>query len=409
VPRIRALLLNLGLALLSLGVLALAVELAARLQARLTAPPLPEGDPISVPHPVLGWTNARSAGQRIRRAEYDVTIRINSRGQRGPERDYEKPDGTRRVLLLGDSFAEGYYVPEEASARAVLERALGAACGPTEVLNGGTAGYSTDQELLLYRLEGRRYHPDLVVVFFFGNDLYYNTSGYGTAGRPKPCFELASHWKLVLRDRPAPEPARSGPPPAFAPKPQAWHGSMALRWLSDRTATGNPELHRKLEGWGLVEPLSLDPPREFLPFCPWGRSERWAVDDMWNRTSAILKRLKEEVEAEGGRLALLYVPYRFEANDSAWKLTQRRYRRERSWNRDGVIAPLQAACAELGIPLIDPRNGLRRAEASDRPAYFPIDGHWNEIGNAEAARALGAFVGQAWPCLGNVKTSLLVP
>ena len=35
-------------------------------------------------------------------------LKFNSRGLRGPERGYEKPAGTFRTLLLGDSFTDGY-------------------------------------------------------------------------------------------------------------------------------------------------------------------------------------------------------------------------------------------------------------------------------------------------------------
>lgn len=395
----RTVLVNVGLSAVVLVLAAAAIEAVARFTAWRELRRASESEAISRFHPLLGWSNVPGVETRIRRDEFDVVIRINSLGQRGPERGYEKPAGTRRVLILGDSFAEGYYVPEEASARAVLEGYLNkGGCGRDEVLTGGTAGYSTDQELLLYRLEGRRYRPDLVVVFFFGNDLYFNTTGIGTAARPKPYFDLASRWELLVRNSPVPEPS---PEIAFlrSRSVEPWRGSMALRFLSLRTSRGHPELHRALSRFGLVEPLSFDPPLEFLPFCSWNRTERWAVDDMWNRTSAILRALKADVESDGGRLAVLYVPYRFEVNDGAWDLTRRRYRKERTWDRDAVIKRLSAHCSFLGIPVIDPREGLRPREASPRPAYFPLDGHWNDVGHAEAARALFAFMRAILPCV----------
>ena len=41
-------------------------------------------------------------------------------------------------------------------------------------MNGGTAGYSTDQEMLFYETEGHRYQPRVVVLFFYYNDVVYN-------------------------------------------------------------------------------------------------------------------------------------------------------------------------------------------------------------------------------------------
>ena len=97
--------------------------------------------------PLLGWAKPPGSEAWLRRAEYDVHLVVNAHGLRGPDRAYAKPEGTRRILLLGDSFSEGYTVPEEATLRAVLESSLAAlGCGRWEVINGGTQGYSTDQE-----------------------------------------------------------------------------------------------------------------------------------------------------------------------------------------------------------------------------------------------------------------------
>ena len=100
------------------------------------------------------------------RREYTVEVAINSHGLRDPERGYETPAGTARILALGDSFVEGYSVSLPETATQVLESALGRAGCPAEVINGGTAGYSTDQELLFYETEGHRYKPRVVVLFF---------------------------------------------------------------------------------------------------------------------------------------------------------------------------------------------------------------------------------------------------
>ena len=210
-------------------------------------------------HPSLGWEKPPGASGWLRRPEYEVFLEVNSRGLRGPEYDYAKPPGVFRTLLLGDSFAEGYTVPEEKTVRAVLEGELNRrGCGRHEVLNGGTIGYSTDQEYLFYASEGRRYEPDVVVVLFCWNDLYFNTTGE----QGKPYFELEGE-RLVLRNSPV-APPRDGTwvrtPEARQPRIEPWKGSMALRLLSDRTANGNPRLHRLLARLGLVEPVKRQEP-----------------------------------------------------------------------------------------------------------------------------------------------------
>jgi len=170
---------------------------------------------------------------------------------------------------------------------------------------------------------------------------------------------------------------------------------MALRLLSNRTLDSNPSLHHWLARLGLVQPASLEEPRELWPYGPWHRSE---VRDMWARTTAILAALRREVESHGGRLTVLYVPVRFEVDDTAWALTRKRYRWGWRWDRSAVFNRLAAVCRDLQIPLVDPREALRQAEASGRPAYYVRDAHWNPTGNEVAAHALEALARPALAC-----------
>ena len=400
--RARSLLANAALAVAALLAGALIIEGAARAwvhaslaRARRQAPPLA----LSRYHEVLGWDKTPGAAQTVRRPEFDITLQFNSKGLRGPERDYAKPPGTRRVLILGDSFAEGYYVEEGQTVRAVLEDLLDReGCGRWEVINGGTIAYSTDQEYLFYKTEGHRYGAEAVMVLFYYNDLYYNASEVGPGGEPKPYFEV-DEGALVARNSPVPAPAKGllnrQEPGVPAPKP--WHGSIALRLLSNRTVDASPRLHRLLARLGLVEPVSPAPPKEYWPFS---RDHAREVNDMWERTHHILAALKADVEGHGARLAVLYVPVRFEVNDRVWELSRQRYRMGRRWDRNVVFERLRAVCDDLGIPLVDPRDELRRQEATGAPAYYTRDVHWTAFGNAVAAHLLEPLVRSWLPCRG---------
>src|SRR5712692_3517010 len=44
---------------------------------------------------------------RLTGPEYDIRIRLNSKGLRDVERDYAKPAGVFRILSVGDSFTMG--------------------------------------------------------------------------------------------------------------------------------------------------------------------------------------------------------------------------------------------------------------------------------------------------------------
>ena len=381
---------NLALAVASVVVACAVIEMAGRLLVRRwESQPGAIRNPMVRYHPTLGWDKPPGAEGWIRRPEYNVHLVINAHGLRGPDRPYEKPRGVHRTLLLGDSFTEGYTVAEEETVRARLEALLDAAgCATHEVINGGTAAYSTDQEYLFFLEEGARYEPDVVVVLFYYNDLVGDTPG----GLGKPSFDLVGE-SLVLRDSPVPErvPGRPVARP-FGIKP--WRGSVALRLLSDRTSGANPGLHRALARLGLVEPeVDLGPmPRELWLFGPGHRDE---VTLMWRRVRAILAALKQAAESRGARLVVFHVPARFEVDDRAWDLTRERYSMGRRWwRRERVFEDLRKACRSLGLLLVDPRDALRAAQASGRPAYFVRDGHWTAEGHAVAARALADFLGR---------------
>jgi lysophospholipase L1-like esterase len=103
-------------------------------------------------------------------------VEINDDGLRGPAVSLDKPAGTFRIALLGDSFIEAFEVPYEKTVGEVLERRLSALRGtPVEVLNFGVGGYGTTQQLLTLRHEVWKYSPDLVLLAVTtGNDISDN-------------------------------------------------------------------------------------------------------------------------------------------------------------------------------------------------------------------------------------------
>ena len=390
--KVRSLLQNGVLALFTCVACALAIEGAARIseamRVRRAARALQEEGPLDRYSPLLGWEKNPGSERLIVRPEFTIHLKINAHGLRGPDRDYQKPAGVRRVLLLGDSFTAGYYAEEEQTLRAVLEAELNARCSSRwEVINGGTGAYSTDQELLFYTSEGVRYDPDVVVLLFYYNDLAYNVSPRAVSGEHKPYFELRE-GRLVLEGTPTPRPKKgqhNRQNPAVA-RLAPWHGSIALRMLSRRTSNSNPRLHAFLSRLGLVPPISTHPPGEMCVYGAGVEAQR-----MWGVTRAILAQLNEDVQRRHARLLVFYVPARFEVNDSVWQLTRERYGLDpdQGWNRQRVITMLSYVCHLLDIPLVDPRSALEEAERQGPPAYYTRDVHWTAVGNRVAAEVLG--------------------
>jgi lysophospholipase L1-like esterase len=98
-------------------------------------------------------------------------FRTNAQGFRDDENyKYDKPAGSRRVLLLGDSHTQGSEVRQSSTFSKVLERRLRERGVDAQVLNTGISGFGTAEQLMFLEREGMKYHPDAVVLAFFAND-----------------------------------------------------------------------------------------------------------------------------------------------------------------------------------------------------------------------------------------------
>ena len=108
---------------------------------------------------------------------------INSHGFRDREFATEKAPGVFRIVVLGDSIIWGHRLALEDSFAKQLERKLNEAFDqPFEVLNFGVSGYSTQQEVELFKVKASRFQPDLVIVGYCLND-YKESSAEGAAFR----------------------------------------------------------------------------------------------------------------------------------------------------------------------------------------------------------------------------------
>ena len=97
--------------------------------------------------------------------------RRNSLGLRDEDYPREKPAGTRRILIIGDSVTYGYGVKDDdAPFPERLERALHEEGRAVEILNAGIPGTLTTEWLQLFTIVERSFDPDAVVLVFFLRD-----------------------------------------------------------------------------------------------------------------------------------------------------------------------------------------------------------------------------------------------
>ncbi len=119
------------------------------------------------PHATLHW-QVRPDLREFRNNKGAGTITTNADGMRSVSEARQKPAGTFRVLVLGDSSNFGHGVEGHQMWSEVLEGILDArqGGGRIEVLNGACPGWTTYQALVFLQETGLAYQPDLVIAGF---------------------------------------------------------------------------------------------------------------------------------------------------------------------------------------------------------------------------------------------------
>jgi lysophospholipase L1-like esterase len=323
--------------------------------------------------PLTGWSQV--PGKRIVRhvGGEKLEFQINALGLRDDaDLKVEKPAGTRRVLMLGDSFTLGYTVAREHAFADLLERRWQAEGRPIEVVNAGTEAWSTDQQVAWFLERGAAYAPDVVLLFPFENDIYWN--GQERYGRfPKPRFTPAG--ELEPRELVDPGPLSPIASSAIVRFLQTSLGALLSR-PTERTHHQVALERQGQSGWILKEftPLLNDPPAY--------------VEDSVQRTEGALIALKARCDALGARLAIVPIP-----SKSAIDPEEREFFRgwskglaglpDSAWSPDRPVDLFLALAAKHGIDAIDPRAELRAATTAGQKLYFDkqLEWHFNAAGN----------------------------
>ncbi len=117
------------------------------------------------------------------RAFAGITIDSNDFGLRERPFQLPKPDGTTRVVILGDSVVMGYGVRAEDRVGVFLEKLLtdhaNSVHGPIECLHFGVSTWNLYSECAFLRRQLSLVKPDLVVQIAVSNDLEDNPGARG--------------------------------------------------------------------------------------------------------------------------------------------------------------------------------------------------------------------------------------
>ena len=114
------------------------------------------------------WGYLHRPGHRARIQGVEVVI--NEHGLRGPSTPTDKPAGTKRLLILGDSAVFGWGAPQDSIFPARLQRRFAAHDSSVEVIAAGVSSWNTRTEYEWLRARGLAFEPDVLVLLVVGND-----------------------------------------------------------------------------------------------------------------------------------------------------------------------------------------------------------------------------------------------
>ncbi|MCA9435244.1 MAG: hypothetical protein KC964_10210 [Candidatus Omnitrophica bacterium] len=130
---------------------------------------------------ILGWSPIPNFDGVHGGAEFKVRVRHDSNGMRGREVSPARVHDVSRVVFVGDSMTYGHAASDEEAFVGLLD----SRDNGIETVNLGVGGFNTCQEFLRLKYYGFKYHPDLVVLDVFWNDIYWEN-----LESPGPKFEV---------------------------------------------------------------------------------------------------------------------------------------------------------------------------------------------------------------------------
>ena len=287
----------------------------------------------------LGWAPV----ENVTYADKGFLVHQNQFGLRAPDDlQFKHTSGRKRVLLLGDSYVWGFGATQEElfTARQVYGT-------DDELINGGVSGYGTDQEYLFYLREGQKFEVDEVVLAFtLYNDVANNLNSKQYSYL-KPYFTL-NDGQLVLHN----DHVRDSMIKRFG---------RALRRKSRLYDLCNDGVHALIQTLKRKHPSDTD--------VVVSEADRKGIE----LTLAILKNLKEAVEAHHAKLVVVFVPYK--------------PRIEQHLPGNHPFAPLLAeGLTKLGISYREPYPEFLKSAIAGVDPFKPGDTHFNAAGHALFAK-----------------------
>jgi hypothetical protein len=307
--------------------------------------------------------------------EFDVEYSINSLGLRNRETTLAKPDGIKRILMLGDSFTEGDGVQSSETFSSRLQNMLDTASTGQrwEVINAGVGSYSSLLEYLYLTRQGLRLNPDLVILNFDLSDVY----------------DDINYTRLARFDARG-VPVGVGPELEHVPANRLEAGLIGIKdFCKEHFRLYNfirLRINRFLEGARRDMNVSADVQFDKYAFL---RPQYAPRDSDWQLTFRYLLMIRDTLQARGIDFWVTVYPYGLQVGPQEWQAGRQFW----GFRPDTVYStwPQEAMvnfCRHHGIPAVNMCGDFLQEHKTVSPLYLDYNGHWEPAGHAVVARRL---------------------
>ena len=359
---------------------------------RLTRPLIPVinmGISMGRPDPVFHHLYPANLRVKEMFAGFPTSFSTNSQGLRGREYPLDKPEGSYRILVLGDSFVFGTAVNNEETFCSLLEDELNA--GPTdkkyEVINCGIVSYSPILEYLLLKKKLINYSPDLVMLFYNFSDLqedvlYAKHIIYGKNKEIVGCnpFYVNNHpdYALLLRKN-------------FYFFSYIYN-KLSKSFRKIRLVGLKDYIRCNLQGSSAKELIMLRPTMSSVEFDAYfifrENVDKRIIQYYWKNSTVWLDKIKALLDKNGTDFILVSFPHGLQVSKDAWGEGRATWQFEKNKLYDSVV-PFEmfgTYSRERDVNFISLQPYLL-AHATEE-LYYDFDGHWTALGHKRVAQGL---------------------
>lgn len=312
----------------------------------------------------------------FRQQDFAYVQRVNNLGLRGVDTTLEKPAGTYRIVMLGDSFTMGKGVKDDETFSVVLQQSLRqrlAQCNgrEVEVLNAGVDSYAPVLSFIQLRRDLTPLRPDLVILNLDVSDL----------------TQEAAYRREAVRDEDGEivaVPQRSGNKSVYD-RFRDWTGrnlffTRLILFHVNRTMG-----HREVTVRNVV--MEADP--EIVAHTLEGDT----VDrrEQWQNVFDSIVGMKAYAERRGMRFVLAVYPWPHQISDAEWVPGRDVFMPKGAKPSGRSLRTIRELAAANGIELLDLYPAFQ-THAGSTPLYFRHDMHFSVEGHKVMARGIEDYV-----------------